>query len=139
MDEDKKVIVASGFFDPIHVGHIEYLEQASKLGDKLIVIVNNEKQTIMKKGKEFMPFEERMKIVKALACVDEVFASIDEDPSVCKSLEAIKPDIFAKGGDRFSHEIPETPICREHGIDIVDGLGNKIRSSSDLVKKHTES
>jgi len=132
--EEKKIVVASGYFDPIHVGHIEYLEKAAELGDKLIVIVNNDKQTINKKGKEFMPFSERMKIVNALACVDEVFASIDDDSSVCKSIDAIKPDIFAKGGDRYASEIPESPICREHGIDILDGLGNKIQSSSLLTR-----
>ena len=80
------VVAASGYFDPVHLGHIEYLKKAKELGDKLIVIVNNDKQTEMKKGKEFMPFKERLEIVKSLKFVDEVFPSIDEDSSVCKSL-----------------------------------------------------
>ena len=128
------IVVASGFFDPIHLGHIEYLRKAKELGDKLIVIVNNDRQTVMKKGKEFMPFEERLEIVKSLKFVDEVFSCIDEDLSVCKSLEKLKPHIFAKGGDRFSHEIPEGKICKELGIQIIDGLGAKIQSSSSLIE-----
>jgi rfaE bifunctional protein nucleotidyltransferase chain/domain len=133
-----KVVVASGYFDPIHVGHIECLEKAKELGDKLIVIVNNDAQIKLKKGESFMSQDDRMKIVSSLKCVDEVFLSIDEDRSVCKSLEAIKPGIFAKGGDRTIDEIPETPICKELGIQIIDGLGEKIRSSSELVENSKE-
>lgn len=129
-----KIVAVSGYFDPIHVGHIEYLKLAKELGGKLIVILNNDEQAKLKKGKPFMPLEERKSILKAIKYVDEVFISIDNDKSVCKSLEAIKPDIFAKGGDRFSSEIPEAEICRKLGIKIVDGLGNKIQSSSDLIK-----
>lgn len=129
------IVAASGYFDPIHIGHIEYLREAKKLGDKLIVIINNDKQAILKKGYEFMPFKERIEIVKALKSVDDVFLSIDEDATVCKSLEKLKPDIFAKGGDRFSYEIPEAEICKEVGIKIVHGLGKKIQASSDLVEK----
>lgn len=133
-----KVVATSGYFDPIHIGHVEYLMKAKELGDKLVVIVNNDKQAHLKKGFEFMPFKERMEIVKALKFVDEVFPSIDEDKTVCKSLEAVKPHIFAKGGDRFSHEIPEAEICRKLGIEIIHGLGDKIQSSSDLVKRQKE-
>ncbi len=125
----------------LHIGHVECLELAKKLGDKLIVIVNNDKQAALKKGKEFMPFKERLEIVKALRCVDEVFASIDEDKTVCKSLEALNPDIFAKGGDRMAGEIPEGEVCRRLGIKIIDGLGEKIQSSSDLIansEKHNK-
>ena len=129
----EKIIATSGYFDPLHIGHIELLQKAKALGGKLIVIVNNEKQTILKKGKEFMPFKERMEIIKAIKYVDEVFPSIDEDRTVCKSLEAIKPHIFAKGGDRFSYEIPEAEICKKHNIEIIHGLGEKIQSSSDLM------
>ena len=131
----KKVVVASGYFDPIHVGHIEYLELAKTMGDKLIVIVNNDWQAALKKGKSFMKEDDRLKIVSSLKCVDGVFLSIDKDKTVCKSLETINPDIFAKGGDRFSDEIPESKICRELNIDIIDGLGKKIRSSSLIVKE----
>jgi len=133
-----KIIAASGYFDPLHAGHIEYLEMAKKLGDKLIVIVNNDEQARLKKGFEFMPFEERMKIVKALEMVDEVFASIDKDESVCKSLKAIKPHIFAKGGDRNTGNIPEVGVCDECGIKIIEGLGKKIQSSSELIGKFKE-
>jgi len=133
-----KIVVASGYFDPLHIGHLEYLEKARKLGNKLIVIINNDFQTKMKKGFVFMSQEDRMKIIKALKYVDDVFLSIDNDESVRKSLELLKPDIFAKGGDRKINEIPETPICRKLGIEIVDGLGEKIRASSDLIKKLQE-
>ena len=130
----KSVVVASGYFDPIHVGHIEYLELAKTMGDKLVVIVNNDWQAALKKGKSFMKEGDRLKIVSSLKCVDEVFLSIDKDKTVCKSLEAINPDIFAKGGDRFSNEIPESKICEKLNIDIIDGLGKKIRSSSLIIK-----
>jgi len=125
--------VASGYFDPIHKGHIEYLKLAKKLGGKLIVILNNDKQAQLKKGKPFMELEERKTILESIKYVDEVFISIDEDKSVCKSLAKIKPYIFAKGGDRFGGEVPETQICKELGIKIIDGLGKKIQSSSALT------
>ena len=126
-------IVASGYFDPIHIGHIEYLKLAKQLGGTLIVIVNNDKQAKMKKGFSFMDEKERLEIVKNIKHVDDVFLSIDEDSTVCKSLEKLKPDIFAKGGDRNSSNIPELEICNKYNIKIVDGLGNKIQSSSDLI------
>jgi len=140
MSEDKKeiVVAVSGYFDPLHVGHLECMQLAKKLGDKLVVIVNNDEQAKMKKGYVFMPLNERVKIIQALKCVDDVFISIDNDRSVCKSLEALKPDIFAKGGDRNIGNIPETEVCDRLGIKIVDGLGAKIQSSSDLVKKSKE-
>ena len=127
------VVAVSGYFDPIHVGHLKYLKLAKQLGDKLIVIVNNDKQTILKKGKSFMNEKDRMEIVSALQCVDEVFLSIDDDKSVCKSLEFLKPSIFANGGDRSLSEIPETAIIDKYSIKMVDGLGNKIRSSSKIT------
>lgn len=133
--KENRTVVASGYFDPIHVGHIEYLEMAAKLGDKLIVIVNNDNQAVLKKGTPFMTEGDRLKIVSSLKCVDEVFLSIDEDPTVCRSLQAVSPDIFAKGGDRFVDEIPEATTCKEIGAEIVDGLGMKIRSSSDYYNK----
>lgn len=140
MEEGKKqiIVAASGYFNPIHIGHIEYLEKAKALGDRLIVIVNNSEQAILKNGFEFMPFKERMEIVRALRYVDEVFPSIDVDKTVCKSLEIVKPNIFAKGGDRFAGEIPEAKVCQQLGIKIIDGLGAKIRASSDLIKKQKE-
>ncbi len=126
-------VVVSGYFDPVHVGHIEMFERARGLGDKLIVILNSDAQAVMKKGKPFMKESERKKILESLRFVDEVFVSIDKDRSVCESLRAVNPDIFANGGDRFTDEVPETKICRELGIKIVDGLGEKIQSSSNLT------
>ena len=128
-----KIVVTSGYFDPLHVGHLECLEMAKELGDRLIVIVNSDLQAKLKKGKSFMNENDRMKIISALKFVDGVFLSIDKDKSQYESLRYIKPNIFAKGGDRMSDEIPESKVCKELGIKIVDGLGEKIRSSSDLT------
>ena len=134
MNINKKISVAvSGYFDPIHVGHLEYLKMAKELGDFLIVIVNNNQQCILKKGKSFMDENDRVEIVRALGIVDKVFLSIDIDRTVCKSLEEIKPDIFANGGDRSKDEVPETSICKKYNIKMIDGLGDKIRSSSSLT------
>ena len=128
-----KVVAVSGYFDPIHVGHLEYLKMAKSLGDKLVVIINSDYQADLKKGKSFMPEQDRLEIVQALRCVDEVFLSIDKDKSVCKSLEHLKPDIFANGGDRSLEEIPETAVMKKYNIEMVDGLGEKIRSSSEIT------
>ena len=130
-----KIVVVSGYFDPIHRGHIEYFKRARALGDRLIVILNNDHQAVLKKGKPFMPFEDRRSIVESIRYVDEVFVSIDKDKSVCESLKALRPHIFAKGGDRFIEEIPEAAICRELGIEIIDGLGDKVQSSSNFYSK----
>ena len=128
-----KVVAISGYFDPIHVGHLEYINMAKKLGDKLVVIVNNNYQCELKKVKPFMDEKDRVTIVSNLKNVDEVFLSIDKDKTVCASLEKIKPDIFANGGDRKNYEIPESVVCKKYDIKIIDGLGDKIRSSSDLT------
>ena len=128
-----KKIAVSGYFDPIHVGHIEYINNAKKLGDWLVVIVNNNNQCALKKGKYFMDEKDRVLIVKNIKAVDEVFLSIDEDKTVCKSLKKVNPDVFANGGDRKNYEIPESKVCKENNIQIIDGLGEKIRSSSDLT------
>jgi len=137
----KKVVVASGYFDPIHYGHIEYLKQSKDLGDTLIVIVNNDRQATLKKGKPFMKAAERVKLVRSLECVDAAIESLDDDRTVCKTLGALHPDIFANGGDQFNTSIPEAKICNELGIEMRDGLGGKIQSSSWLLKdakKHEE-
>ena len=128
-----KVVAVSGYFDPIHVGHLEYLKMAKSLGDKLVVIINSDYQAGLKKGKSFMQEQDRLEIVQALRCVDEVFLSIDKDKSVCKSLEHLKPDIFANGADRSLEEIPETAVMKKYKIEMVDGLGEKIRSSSEIT------
>ena len=127
------VVAVSGYFDPLHVVHVEFFQLAKELGSKLIVLVNNNQQAEMKKDSFFMDEKDRMEIVAALRHVDEVFLSIDSDGSVCKSLEAIKPDIFANGGDRSLEEIPETSVMKKYNIKMVDGLGDKIRSSSDVT------
>jgi len=128
-----KIVAVSGYFDPIHIGHLEYLRLSKKLGDKLVVIVNNNHQCVLKKGKPFMDEKDRVEIVRSLEMVDEVFLSIDDDKSVCKSLEKIKPHIFANGGDRSTGEVPESTVCKKYNIQMTDGLGDKIRSSSDLT------
>jgi cytidyltransferase-like protein len=133
MVRSNKVVACSGYFDPIHVGHLEYLRRACTLGDKLVVILNTDAQAIEKKGYVFMEFEERKRILEAIKYVDFVIECIDKDGTVCETLRQLKPDIFAKGGDRFASEIPEWRVCDMAGIKIVDGLGKKIQSSSDLV------
>ena len=134
----RKRVATSGYFDPLHVGHIECFKLAKKLagvGGKLIVILNNDRQLIKKKPRIFMPMEERRRIIEAIRYVDEVYISIDEDMSVNKSLCVVRPDIFAKGGDQFVDTIIEKDTCDELNIKIVDGLGKKIQASSDLIRK----
>jgi len=126
-------IAISGYFDPLHVGHLEYIKLAKKLGDKLIVIVNNDAQCKIKKGKFFMNQEDRLEIIKSIMWVNDAILSVDSDGTVCKSLALIKPNVFANGGDRHNKEIPESDICRKLGIIIIDGLGKKIRSSSKIT------
>jgi len=134
--KQKKIEVAiSGYFNPLHVGHLEMIEKARKLGDHLVAIVNNDRQVKLKGRVPFMKQADRMKIVRSLRDIDEVFLSIDKDKSVCASLAKLKPDIFAKGGDRNVGNIPEVAVCQKYGIKIVDGLGKKIRSSSILIAK----
>lgn len=134
------IVLTSGYFDPIHVGHIDYLRLSKELGDRLVVIVNTDKQAFLKKGYSFMSQDDRMKIVGSIRYVDEVVLSIDEEECVIKTIkqlyERFKGNriIFAKGGDRFSHEIPESKVCNDYNIKMVDGLGAKIRSSSEMVK-----
>lgn len=142
--KNKKVVVAvSGYFNPLHVGHLEMIEKAKKLGDYLVVIVNNDKQVKLKGRVSFMNEKDRVQIIKALKWVDEVVLSIDnyrwEDGEVpiIKTLAKVKPNIFANGGDRKSNlaNIPEYEICQKLNIKMVDGLGKKIRASSELIAK----
>ena len=127
------IVVASGYFSPLHGAHIEYLQLAKQLGDKLIVIVNNDRQAVLKKGSFFMPATQIIKIIRELRCVDMVIESIDEDRTVCKTLSILHPDIFAKGGDQTVNTIPEADICKQLNIKIVDGLGDKIQSSRYIL------
>lgn len=130
----EKVVCVSGYFDPVHLGHIEYFQKAKTLGTKLYVIVNNDEQAMMKKGQPFMPAKERVKIIRALDCVDAAIIACDKDRTVCETIRFIHPDIFANGGDQTNESIPEAEICRELGIQLVDGLGAKIQSSSWLIE-----
>lgn len=134
----EKIVTVSGGFDPLHIGHVRMIREASKLG-KLIVILNNDAFLIRKKGRPFMLQDERKEILENIKGVDSVFVSIDEDDSVCKSLEAIKPDIFANGGDRKDEsEIREAEVCRRLGIEMVFNVGGgKVQSSSWLIKSRT--
>lgn len=131
----KKIVVAvSGYFNPLHVGHLDMIERAKKLGDILVVIINNDYQVKIKGSVPFMPEKDRLRIIKSLKNVDKVFLSIDKDKTVCKSLSRIKPDIFANGGDRKNlNDVPEYNICKKLNIKMIDGLGKKIRSSSILI------
>jgi len=135
---DKIVVAVSGGFDPIHVGHLRMFQEAKKLGDKLVVFVNSDDFLIRKKGYAFMDIEDRIELISGFDCVDEVILVIDDDHSVCKTLEKYKPDIFANGGDRRSgKDIPEYEICLKNGIKMVFNVGgDKIRSSTELCEKH---
>ena len=131
----QSTVVVSGYFNPLHVGHLDMIEGARKLGDRLVVIVNNDYQVALKGSVPFMRAEERVRIVQALAAVDDVVLSIDVDKTVCETLRMIKPDMFANGGDRpDTASIPETSVCEELGIEMVFGIGDKIQSSSWLIE-----
>ncbi len=136
----KKGIIVSGYFNPIHKGHIEYFNQAKALADELFVIVNNDSQRILKGSKEFQKEQERIFIVSNIKSVDHCILSIDQDRTVIKTIEKISQDFgqeydlnFANGGDQNNNTIPERPICDQMGISLIDGLGDKIQSSSWLL------
>jgi cytidyltransferase-like protein len=130
------IACVSGYFDPIHIGHIEYFKLSKNIADKLMVIVNNDDQAMLKKGKPFMPIDERIKIIQELKCVDIVIKSVDMDRTVCHTLATVepKPTYFCNGGDQNNNSIPEAKICEELGIELRDGFGEKIQSSSWLIK-----
>lgn len=128
-------VVTSGYFNPLHKGHLALFREAKKLGDELIVIINNDEQVKLKGSKTFMDQNERAEIVSAIKYVDKVIVSIDFDSTVCKTLEALKPDVFAKGGDSTFENIPEFKTCEEMGCRVyIDVGGKKIQSSSELKK-----
>jgi len=144
MKEKIKVVAVSGGFDPLHVGHVELFREARKLGDRLVVILNNDNWIKKKKTHVFMPENERAELIKALEMVDDVVLTDHgenpEDMSVSSTLRAIKPHVFANGGDRKDGNTPEDAVCEEFGIEMVFDLGDKIQSSSwllsDYLKKH---
>ncbi len=143
----KKMVAVSGGFDPIHVGHVRMILEAKKLGDELVVILNNDNWLKKKKGSAFMPEDQRKEIIEAIRGVDRVVLTSHEpdfdDRSVCRELREIRPDIFAQGGDRDlkdaldpnSSQNPEARLCSELGIEIVYGVGKggKVQSSSWLT------
>lgn len=141
--KDKPIIVAvSGGFDPLHIGHIRLFKEAKKLGDKLVVILNNDNWLKKKKGFVFMPQQERKEIIEALSYVDKVFFSRHKpnpsDISVCHCLKKIRPNIFVNGGDRKLNNIPEAAVCKNIGCKMVfnAGYGGKVQSSSWLLDKY---
>jgi len=130
------IVVVSGYFNPLHIGHVRYFKEAKKLGTKLIAIVNNDEQVRLKGSISFMNEKERMEIISSLKSVDKAILSIDKDKTVCKTLELIKPDIFAKGGDRTLNNIPEKGICKKLNVKMVFNVGGeKSQSSSRLINK----
>ena len=138
----KKAIIVSGYFNPIHKGHLEYFQNAKKLADELFVIVNSDYQRSLKGSKEFQDEQERIFIVSNIKSVNKAILSIDQDRTVCRTIEKIADEYgqnyllsFANGGDQNNDTIPEKPICDKLGITLVDGLGGKIQSSSWLLNK----
>ena len=140
----KKLSIVSGGFDPVHVGHIELFERAKDMADDLCVIVNDDSFLERKKGRPFMPLNERVKIIESLKPVTMAVESSDEDDTVCNTLTWIralykskyKHMMFCNGGDRTGKgETPEHVACEQIGIKPVYGLGKKIQSSSWLLKK----
>ena len=134
---EKTLVIASGYFSPLHCGHLDYLEAGASLGDRLIVIVNNDLQQKKKKGKVILPQQDRLRIVKALSIVDEACVAIDDDSSVKKTIESIALKnqqfnlIFANGGDRNQpSDIPEVDVCREHKIQLIFGAGGSTKRDS---------
>jgi len=134
------VVAVSGGFDPLHYGHIKYIQSAKKLGDYLVVIVDPDSYLINKKGYYFLTQIERARIVEQIKGVDEVFLSKDENNNICDALREIRPSIFANGGDRQEANVEEDIVCQELYCQQVFGIGgyNKENSSSMIVKQFLE-
>jgi len=128
-------VVVSGYFNPVHKGHLDMIHAAKRLGDYLIVIVNNDEQVKIKGSTPFMDEQERLAIVKALRGVDAAILSVDKDAAVCETLKMLNPDVFANGGDRKNtNDIPEAQVCNDLNIEMVFGVGgSKTQSSSTLL------
>jgi len=136
-----KAIIVSGYFNPLHKGHLELFRKAKESADKLWVIVNSDLQRELKGSKEFMSEGERLQIIKSIRYVDYALVSMDKDKTQCKTLETFAEMfgethqlVFANGGDQNNDTIPEREICEKMGIELIDGLGDKIQSSSWLLK-----
>ena len=138
----KKLVIVSGYFNPLHKGHLELFHRAKGYGHKLFVIVNSDHQRELKGSKDFQDEMERLMIIRNLRVVDYSMISIDKDKTQCATLKYLS-DIyggeyrlaFANGGDQTNDTIPETYICIDNEIELIDGLGNKIQSSSWLLNK----
>jgi len=137
-----KAIIVSGYFNPLHKGHLELFEKAKATGDELWVIVNSDLQRELKGSKEFMDQDERLIIISALGIVDKALISIDNDKTQCATLAKLADKYstkyelyFGNGGDQNNDSIPEVPVCKVKGIGLLEGLGEKIQSSSWLLKK----
>ena len=137
-----KAIIVSGYFNPLHKGHIELFQKAKTKGDELWVIINNDLQRELKGSKAFMEEDERIIIVTAIGIVDKALISIDKDKTQCETLRFLEKEygaeydlFFANGGDQNNNSIPEVTVCKEKGIGLIEGLGSKIQSSSWLLKK----
>tara|TARA_B100000900_G_scaffold71676_4_gene57033 strand:+ start:1345 stop:1785 length:441 start_codon:yes stop_codon:yes gene_type:complete len=138
----KKGFIVSGYFNPLHKGHLEYFNKAKELCDELIVIVNSDHQRELKGSKPFQNEQERLLIVSNIKAVDKVILSIDQDCTVCESIRKIAEQFgthydlaFANGGDQNKESIPEITVCKQLGVELIDGLGDKIQSSSWLLGK----
>ena len=138
----KKLIIVSGYFNPLHKGHLDLFEKAKEVGDLLCVIVNNDNQRELKGSKHFQDEQERIRIIRALNVVDMAWISVDEDSTQNATLKLMVDKFygsmklaFANGGDQNNDTIPEADICKQFDIELIDGLGDKIQSSSWLLEK----
>jgi cytidyltransferase-like protein len=140
---EKTLVIVSGYFNPVHKGHIEYLTRSKELGDFLYVIVNNDYQRELKGSKPFMMADERKLIIESLKVVDAAMVAVDTEKTVNESIKFIMNEIgsqfskilFANGGDQNRNTVGEAKLCEELGIELADGLGDKIQSSSWLLNK----
>jgi D-beta-D-heptose 7-phosphate kinase/D-beta-D-heptose 1-phosphate adenosyltransferase len=140
-----KAIIVSGYFNPLHKGHLELFEKVIEAGDQLWVIINSDLQRELKGSKEFMDQDERLIIVSAIGIVNKALISIDKDKTVRATLSDLADNYssdhelyFANGGDQNNDSIPEAQVCREKGIGLLEGLGDKIQSSSWLLKNNNK-
>ena len=140
-----KAIIVSGYFNPLHKGHLELFQKAKAFGDKLWVIINSDLQRALKGSKEFMDENERLIIVSAIGIIDKTLISWDKDKTQCATLRYLADQYsgqyelnFANGGDQNNDSIPEVPVCKEKGIRLLEGLGDKIQSSSWLLKNNNK-